>query len=109
MKLSDSTIFDTLLTSAIIVMIFSTLLRSPTSGPSRHKVNTPESTLLANDTLKVQVELDHPLWKDYVENAASFDDRMVDEWNRIVDVILVYVGIPLGFDDDTSCLSSNCV
>ena len=35
---------------------------------------------------------DDPLWKEYLDKAAIFDVRMVDEWNKIVDVLLVYVG-----------------
>ena len=45
-----------------------------------------------NNILKGNVEKDDPLWKDYLEKAAVFDARMVDEWNKIVDVLLVYVG-----------------
>ena len=37
--------------------------------------------------------MDDPLWKEYVEKAEEFDKRMIDDWNKIVDVILVYVGI----------------
>ena len=35
---------------------------------------------------------DDPLWKEYLEKAAVFDARMLDELNKIVDVLLVYVG-----------------
>ena len=42
--------------------------------------------------LKGNVEKDDPLWKLYLDKAAVFDARMVDEWNKIVDVLLVYVG-----------------
>ena len=45
-----------------------------------------------NDILKNNVEKDDPLWKEYLDKAAVFDVRMVDEWNKIVDVLLVYVG-----------------
>jgi hypothetical protein len=46
-----------------------------------------------NDILKDNVEKDDPLWKEYLDKAAVFDvRRMVDEWNKIVDVLLVYVG-----------------
>lgn len=70
----------------------------PTS--SGHRVGDSESTLAiateeTDGAFKDQpVELDHDLWKDYVEKAELFDNRMIDEWNKIVDVILVYVGIP---------------
>ena len=42
--------------------------------------------------LEGNVEKDDPLWKLYLDKAAVFDARMVDEWNKIVDVLLVYVG-----------------
>ena len=42
--------------------------------------------------LKGDVEKDDPLWKEYLDKAAVFDARLVDELNKIVDVLLVYVG-----------------
>ena len=45
-----------------------------------------------DNILKGNVKKDDPLWKSYLENAAVFDARIVDEWNKIVDVLLVYVG-----------------
>ena len=42
--------------------------------------------------LKGNVKKDDPLWTEYLEGAAVFDARMVDELNKIVDVLLVYVG-----------------
>ena len=42
--------------------------------------------------MKGNVKKDDPLWKLYLDKAAVFDARMVDEWNKIVDVLLVYVG-----------------
>jgi hypothetical protein len=44
-----------------------------------------------NNILKDNVEKDDPLWNEYLERASLFDERMVDEWNKIVDVLLVYV------------------
>ena len=38
-----------------------------------------------------QCEKDDPFWKEYLDEAAAFDVRMVDEWNKTIDV-LVYVG-----------------
>jgi uncharacterized protein DUF6535 len=65
-----------------------------------------------NDILKGNhVEKDDPLWKEYVDKAAVFDVRMVDEWNKIVDVLLVYVGyflLPSRYKV-TNCLSLNRV
>ena len=42
--------------------------------------------------MKGNVEKDDPLWKEYLDKAAVYDERMVDELNKIVDVLLVYVG-----------------
>ena len=42
--------------------------------------------------MKGDVEKDDPLWKEYLDKAAVFDARMLDELNKIVDVLLVYVG-----------------
>ena len=66
----------------------------------------PKQEKVWNDLFKNKVEKDDPLWKEYVEKAAAFDTRMVDEWNKIVDVILVYVGIFfLFFGPTIFCLS----
>ena len=45
-----------------------------------------------SNILKGNVEKDDPLWKEYLDKAAVYDERMVDELNKIVDVLLVYVG-----------------
>ena len=45
-----------------------------------------------NDILKGDVKKDDPLWKEYLDKAAVFDACMLDELNKIVDVLLVYVG-----------------
>jgi hypothetical protein len=45
-----------------------------------------------NGILKGDVKKDDPLWKEYLDKAAVFDAHMVDELNKIVDVLLVYVG-----------------
>ena len=55
----------------------------------------PMSTTLSeiwDNILKGNVKKDDSLWKLYLDKAAVFDVRMVDEWNKIVDVLLVYVG-----------------
>jgi Family of unknown function (DUF6535) len=44
-----------------------------------------------------QVQKGDPMWTQYLEEAIKFDARMVDAWNKIVDVILVYVGIQVLF------------
>ena len=51
------------------------------------------SSEISVNIFKYKVEKDDPLWKQYVEKAALFDERIIDQWNKIVDVILVYVGI----------------
>jgi len=33
------------------------------------------------------------LWEKYVEKATSFDERIIEDWNKIVDVTLVFVGV----------------
>ena len=48
-------------------------------------------TEIWNNILKGNVEKDDPLWKEYLDKAAVFDTRMVDELNKIVDVLLVCV------------------
>ena len=45
-----------------------------------------------NNILKDNVGKDDPLWEEYLVKAAKFDKNTVDEWNKIVDVLLVYVG-----------------
>ena len=57
--------------------------RSAPSGPSQETWK---------NILKDEVKKDDPLWKEYLDKAAVFDVRMVDEWNKTVDVLLVYVG-----------------
>ena len=44
------------------------------------------------DIIEGNVKKDDSLWKEYLEGAAVFDARMVDEWNKTVDALLVYVG-----------------
>ena len=56
-----------------------------------------------NDLLKGNVEKDDPLWKEYLDKAAVFDARMMDELNKIVDVLLVYVGYFLPHSQRISC------
>lgn len=35
------------------------------------------------------------VWKKYVDAARIFDEKMVEEWNRFLDVILVFVSTSL--------------
>ena len=71
----------------------STTTPSTTTPP----VVVPPESELWNNILKDNVGKDDPLWKEYLDKAAAFDIRMVDEWNKIVDVLLVYVGYFLLF------------
>jgi hypothetical protein len=91
-----STLFTTQrpIVDLLIAMAYAT---SPT--PSGHKTVISEST-------SSEIFKDDPLWEGYVKQAAEFDGRMVDEWNKIVDVILVYVSISCNLHD-ISCLLSN--
>lgn len=53
---------------------------------------TTPSEIWNNILSKDDVEKDDPLWKEIIEKAAVFDVRMLDEWNKTIDVVLVYVG-----------------
>jgi len=46
-----------------------------------------------SELFKQSVEKNDPLWKDYIKEAAVFDNRMIDEWNKIIDTVLVYVSL----------------
>ena len=51
------------------------------------------STLPNNlNILKDNVEKDDEFWTEYLKEVDAFDVRMVDEWNKTVDALLVYVG-----------------
>ena len=49
------------------------------------------TTEIWDNILKDNAEKDDPVWKEYVDKANAFDERMVDEWNKTVDVLLVFV------------------
>lgn len=34
-----------------------------------------------------------PFWNKYLEKATEFDAKIIEDWNKIVDVTLVFVGI----------------
>jgi hypothetical protein len=42
-----------------------------------------------------QIEEDDPVWKQYEDTARAFDTRMIDEWNKCLDVNLVFVSASL--------------
>ena len=65
---------------------------------SSTQMGTPSE--IWNNILKGNVKKDDPLWTEYLDKAAVFDARMVDELNKIVDVLLVYVGYFATFDID---------
>ena len=70
------------------------LITLPKFSMSTHEFGiSSTSSEISDNIFKYKVEKDDPLWKQYVEKAALFDERMVDQWNKIVDVLLVYVGI----------------
>lgn len=48
-----------------------------------------------SEMFRAQFDDEDPLWSDYLSMAEKFDTRFVDDLNKIVDVILVYVGIIL--------------
>jgi len=45
----------------------------------------------AEITFRDGIEEDDELWTEYLQLAKEFDTRLVDEWTKIVDTILVYV------------------
>ena len=52
----------------------------------------PFPNVFNRNILKDNVKKDDPVWQEYLDKAAVFDEHMVDEWNKIVDILLVYVG-----------------
>jgi len=76
--------------SEVIPNVCYTLIISAPFPMSTTPMVTPSE--IWNHILKGNVEKDDPLWNEYLDKAAVFDVRMVDEWNKIVDVLLVYVG-----------------
>jgi len=50
---------------------------------------TPEWTSLFDDPVKE----DDEIWKEYNEEAAKFDTRMIGQWNNVIDGVLVYVSV----------------
>jgi Family of unknown function (DUF6535) len=42
-----------------------------------------------------KIEKDDIVWKEYVDAARGFDQTMVEEWNKFLDVILVFVSVSL--------------
>jgi len=61
----------------------------PALGNNGPRDTTPEWTSLFDDPVKE----DDEIWKEYIEAAAKFDERMIDQWNNVIDGILVYVSV----------------
>lgn len=59
-----------------------------------------------DDIFKDQIEKDDPLWKTYIDETNLFDKDMIDEWNKIIDVILVFVSDHIQRSDIIHLLSS---
>jgi hypothetical protein len=57
--------------------------------------------------MAARVENEEKLWSDYLMKADEFDKRLVEDWNKIVDVILIYVGIICYLHGISCGLSSN--
>ena len=56
--------------------------------------NGPQDTTAEWEKLfQAPVEEDDPIWKVYIAEAAAFDNRMIDQWNKVIDVVLVYVSV----------------
>ena len=60
-------------------------------------------TILTSDTLVDpraqhlgdEMEPGAPVWVTYVEAAKEYDDKKVDEWNKSLDVLLIFVRLVL--------------
>ena len=60
------------------------------TSPHNHDSDYPDWA----DIFEDGVEEDDTLWKEYLEEAAKFDRRKIDEWNKVVDVVLLFVSFP---------------
>jgi hypothetical protein len=45
--------------------------------------------------LDTHIEQDDVVWKECVEAANAFDTRMINEWNKILGVVMVFVSARL--------------
>jgi len=54
-------------------------------------ISNSDTSIFWKDVFNGKVSNDDPVWKEYVDAAASYDSRMVDEWTKILDVVLVFV------------------
>jgi len=68
-------------------------------------MTSPSSTLLKFSSSAHMDDMPQPIfpdmstpkydtvWKEYLDKATSFDKQIIEDWNKIVDVTLVFVGI----------------
>jgi len=61
------------------------------SSTTLGNVHPGDTTSEWRKLFQAPVEEDDPIWKDYIAAAAAFDNRMIDQWNKIIDGVLVYV------------------
>jgi hypothetical protein len=45
----------------------------------------------SEESVPGKLDEDDPVWKEYVDTARDFDNKMIDEWNKLLDVTLVFV------------------
>jgi len=58
-------------------------------------MSSPSSPLLYLPEGCDGIEKDDELWTQYVSIAADTDKQMIDEWTKLVDTILVFVGFSM--------------
>jgi hypothetical protein len=67
---------------------------SPSSSIFLGEIGPRDTTAREWEKLfKTPVEEDDLIWKEYLEAAAKFDERMIDQWNQVIDGVLVYVSV----------------
>ncbi|EDR00377.1 uncharacterized protein LACBIDRAFT_334197 [Laccaria bicolor S238N-H82] len=71
----------------------------PPSTLSRMTMSTSDlsqsysSTQTGDSPQPTPLDVHDPLWEEYLEKATLFDARIIEDWNKIVDVTLVFVGL----------------
>ena len=55
----------------------------------------PNSPFLTLPEHNDEIERDDELWTQYVSIAADIDKQMIDEWMKLVDTVLVLVGMSM--------------
>jgi hypothetical protein len=69
------------------------LAQHPSSSTLLLPISRSDTLVAANEFNKV--EDDDDVWKKYEKAARDLDKTMVDEWNKFLDVILVFVSASL--------------